>query len=153
GHQVASDDDGGTGANAYLSFVSPTGGHYYVQVSSAGDTGTGRYHLHASDTDVPGNTGTDETLDAEDGDDRTSTIEIPGDLDAYKVSLKAGVHYIVSVDGGGDRPLGDPYLNVLNDEGTAITNDDDSGPGSNARLDFVPQKDGDFYLQASGNGG
>src|SRR5262249_34133605 len=152
GKEVAHDDDGGSGANSYLNFVSPTGGRYYAQVSS-GDNGTGRYHLHVSDTDVPGNTSTDETLNAEDGDDRTSAIEIPGDLDNYKVSLKAGVHYIITVAGAGDRPLAGPFPPLLNDEGPPITTADDSGPASDARIDFVAQKDGDFSLQASGNGG
>src|SRR5262249_58743617 len=119
GKEVAHDDDGGSGANSYLNFVSPTGGRYYAQVSS-GDNGTGRYHLHVSDTDVPGNTSTDETLNAEDGDHRTSAIEIPGDLDNYKVSLKAGVHYIITVAGAGDPPRGHPFLPTPQDSRTPL---------------------------------
>ena len=43
-HQVASDDDGGRGLNAYLTFASPTGGTYFAAVSRPmATTGTGRY--------------------------------------------------------------------------------------------------------------
>ena len=58
------DDDGGRGLNSYLNFASPTGGPYFVGVSSYVEDGTGRYQLRVSDTDVPGHAYTDELLDA-----------------------------------------------------------------------------------------
>ncbi|MBS0384273.1 MAG: PPC domain-containing protein, partial [Proteobacteria bacterium] len=117
GHEVASDDDGGTGRNAYLSYTSVAGGQYYAAVSSFGDHGRGRYTLTVSDTDVPGNANTDETLDAANGDDRVSRIDIPGDLADYRVDLEAGAHYLIEVIAQGDDPLGDPYLAVVNSDG------------------------------------
>ena len=153
GHQVATDDDGGSGANSYLQFVSPTGGTYYAQVSSFGDTGTGSYHIGVSDTEVPGSTNTDEELAADDGDERGSSIDFVGDLDSYRVQLTAGIRYVINVSGDGEHPLTDPFLTVMNSEGTSITTDDDSGTGLDARLTFVPQSTDTFYLQASGLGG
>ena len=153
GHQIASDDDGGKGAAAYLNFVSPTGGTYYAQVTGFNETVTGHYLLQVNDTDIPGNTNTDEELDAESGDDRASAIEIPGDLDYFRVQLTGGQRYDVNVGGNGDHPLTDPFLTVHNEEGVSITTDDDSGPGLDARLSFVPQSTGTFYVAASGNGG
>ena len=160
GAQVAADDDGGTGLNSYLSFATPTGGTYYLAVSSYGASGTGRYLLTAVDTDVPGTAYSDEVLDAND-DSRISRIEMPGDLDSYRVSLEAGVHYTISVSGHGTSPLADPFVAVLHanitedgeSDTVTVASDDDSGPGLDARLRFTPDETGEFYIQASGLGG
>lgn len=153
GHEVASDDDGGTGMNSYLYFASPTGGTYYAAVSSANHSGSGHYSINVSDTDVPGNTGTDETLKADPSDDRLSRIEIGGDLDDYRVDLVANVHYEITVSGNGDSPLTDPFLTVLNSNGEQVATDDDSGPGLDARLVFTPTTTDTYYIQASGLSG
>lgn len=152
GHEVASDDDGGTGANAYLSFTSVAGGQYYAAVSSFNHASKGRYQITASDTDVPGNTSTDETLDAANGDDRVSSIEIAGDLDDYRVELEAGARYLIDVRGEGARPLRDAYLTILDSDGHRVAANDDGGGGGNARLRFTPREAGTFFIQASGVG-
>ena len=151
GVEVAADDDGGAGVNAYLSHTSVTGGIYYIAVSGFGDS-TGQYTLRVTDTDVPGNVSTDETLDAT-GDDRLGRIDLAGDLDTYGTYLEAGTRYEIQVSGEGDTPLADPFLTVLNVEGQAVNSDDDSGDGPDARLVFTPETTDGFYIQASGLGG
>ena len=152
GNQVAADDDGGTGLNSYLSFASPTGGPYFAAVSSYGASGTGGYVLSVSDTDVPGNVYTDEALDAgEDG--RASRIEMPGDLDYYRITLEAGVRYVIDVRGDGDNPLADPFVTIMDSQNERVTSDDDGGDGLDARLRFTPSQEGEYYIQASGLGG
>jgi len=156
GHAVATDNDGGTGKNSYLYFASPTGGTYYAAVSSFNHASSGRYTVSVQDTDVPGNTSTDETLkvDAAGASDaRFSRIEIAGDLDMYRVDLVANVHYVITVSGDGDSPLTDPLLTVLNSNGESVATDDDSGPGLDSRLVFTPTTTDTFYIQASGVGG
>jgi Bacterial pre-peptidase C-terminal domain len=152
GVQVAADNDGGAGVNSYLTFTPTTSGAYYAAVSGYQDA-WGNYSLSVSDTEVPGNPGTDETLDAAAGDSRTSRIDMPGDLDDYHVELEAGVRYTIEVRGTGDNPLTDPFLAVLNGNNERVTSDDDSGPGLDARLRFTPTEGGTFFLQASGLGG
>ncbi len=152
GTQIATDDDGGHGLNAYLNFASPTGGPYFVGVSSYAEDATGRYQLRVSDTDVPGHAYTDELLDATD-DSRISRIEIPGDLDNYRVTLEGGVTYVIDVTGAGQHPLADPFLAIVNDENATITSDDDGGDGLDARLRFRPEASGDFLIQVSGLSG
>ncbi|MDX2274239.1 MAG: PPC domain-containing protein [Hyphomonadaceae bacterium] len=151
GEEIATDDDGGPGLNAYLSYTSVAGGMYYVAVSGFGDS-TGMYGVRVSDTEVPGNSSTDEYLDAAQGDDRVSRIELAGDADAYGVQLESGVTYEISVNGEGDGALRDPYLTVLDMDGQTIANDDDSGPGANARLIFTPEGSQPFFIRASGVG-
>lgn len=152
GEQVAADDDGGRGLNSYLSFASPTGGPHFVSASSYNGEGTGRYLLSVIDTEVPGHIYTDEYLDAN-GDDRLSRIEMPGDLDTYRVDFEAGARYLIEVRASGDYAMTDPYLVILNEAGERVTSDDDSGPGLDARLRFTPESAGIYYIQASGLGG
>ncbi len=167
GTQVAADDDGGRGLNSYLYFASPTGGTYFAAVSSFDSEGTGRYALRAVDTDVPGHVYTDEILDAND-DGRISRIEMPGDLDVYRVTLEAGVSYEIQANGTGATPLADPFValiqetamdhhhgegpdaSMIRDGGTRVASDDDSGPGLDARLRFSPEASGDYLIQVSG---
>lgn len=152
GTQIAADDDGGTGLNAYLNFASPTGGSYFIGVSSYGSASAGQYWLRINDTDVPGNVYTDETLDPN-ADSRISRIEMPGDLDTYRVTLEANVRYVIDVRGHGDNALTDPFVSILNTEGQSVTTDDDSGPGFDARVRYSSETGGEFYIQASGLGG
>jgi hypothetical protein len=152
GQQVAYDDDGGTGFNAYLNFVSPTGGTYFASVSAYGNSGTGRYAINAYDTDVAGHVATDENLDGA-NDGRRSRIDLAGDLDYYRVALEAGQSYLIEVNGDGDNPLADPFLAIVNESNETIASDDDSGDGLDARLRFTPEQSGTYYIQASGLGG
>jgi hypothetical protein len=152
GTQIAADVDGGTGLNAYLNFASPTGGSYFIGVSSYGSASAGQYWLRINDTDVPGNVYTDETLDPN-ADSRISRIEMPGDLDTYRVTLEANVRYVIDVRGHGDNALTDPFVSILNTEGQSVTTDDDSGPGFDARVRYSSETGGEFYIQASGLGG
>lgn len=153
GTQIAADDDGGTGLNSYLNFNSPTGGGVFVVVSSYGSASAGQYWLRVTDTDVPGVIhNTDETLDAN-SDSRISRIELPGDLDSYRVMLEANVRYVIDVRGHGDYALADPFLRILDGQGESVATDDDSGANLDARLRFSSPTGGEFYIQASGLGG
>lgn len=165
GAQVAADDDGGRGLASYLYFASPTGGSYFAAVSSYDGQSTGRYSLRAVDTDVPGHAYTDEILDAAD-DSRMSRIEMPGDVDVYRVTLEAGVTYQIEANGAGDTPLADPFLSlieeiggeepmtedaaIVRDGGRRVASDDDSGDGLDARLRFRPETSGEYLIQVSG---
>jgi hypothetical protein len=147
---LATDDDGGAGLNAYLSYASPTGGPVFLAVSGYGDT-TGRYNVRAIDSEVPGHVYTDEMLNATD-DSRTSSIEMVGDRDNYSVMLEQGVRYVIEVTGAGDDQLGDPFVAIVNEENTVVTSDDDSGDGRDARLRFTPETSAIYFIQVSGLG-
>jgi hypothetical protein len=152
GEQVGYDDDGGTGFNSYLTFMSATGGTYFASVSAFENTGTGRYWLNVYDTDVGGHVATDENLDSA-GDDRLSRIDMNGDEDYYRVALEAGQSYAITMSGEGDSPLADPFLAVVGEDDQRVASDDDSGPGLDAQLRFTPEASGTYYIQASGLGG
>jgi hypothetical protein len=152
GQQMATDDDGGVGANAYLGYASPTGGPHFVAVSGFGDA-TGGYFVRGVDTEAPGHIYTDEMLDAANGDERANRIEIPGDLDYYRVDLEAGARYVMEVRAIGPHPLGNPMLTLVDSENNTIASDNDGGRGRNALLRFTAREAGSYYIQASGLGG
>jgi Ca2+-binding RTX toxin-like protein len=83
-----------------------------------------------------------------------SGLETAGDRDWVKVELKAGETYAITVDGmdTGDGTLGNPNLRLFDSAGNLVSQDNDSGPGSNARLAFTPAADGTYYVEASANG-
>ena len=172
GAEVARDDDGGRGLNSYLYVASPTGGPFFAAVSSFDGQSTGRYTIRAVDTDVPGHAYTDESLDAND-DARASRIEMPADVDVYRVTLEAGVSYEIEANGAGDAPLGNPFLALIQEGagmddhghdhgggevdaalirqgGQRVASDDNSGPGNNARIRFRPEASGEYLIQVSG---
>lgn len=153
GHEVARDDDGGAGLSAYLTFLPTAGGVYYAAASAFGeDAATGRYLMRVTDSDVPGAGETDESLDPV-SDDRLSRIDMPGDLDSYRVELEAGASYTIEAVGAGEYPLADPFLSILDANGERVASDDDSGDGLDARVTFSSESGGSHLIQVSGLGG
>jgi hypothetical protein len=151
GKPVAVDDDGGAGANAYLSFASPRGGRYFAAVSGY-EGAMGRYFLRVADTEVPGNVNTDEYMDSN-GDDRLSSIEMPGERDFFRVDLEGGVQYTIEVTAAGSTPLGNPHVSLVDANGEDVAMDDDSGPGRNARLRFTSEQGGAYAISVGGTNG
>ena len=142
GQQVATDDDGGPGANPYLSYASPAGGPHFVAVSGYGDA-TGGYYVRGVDTEVPGHIYTDESLDAANGDERASRIDIPGDLDYFRVDLESGVRYVLRIVGVGPHALSRPALEVMDDENSRVA-------GGGATVRFTAPETSSYFIKASG---
>src|SRR6185503_10426948 len=55
-----------------------------------------------------------------------------------------------TLNGFGKGALPDPYLRLLNANGTQVTSDDDSGPLAGSRLTFTPAASGTYYISAGG---
>lgn len=88
------------------------------------------------------------------GDSNIAIIETIGDNDLFKINLITGTAYSFAVKGmdSNDGTLADPYLTIIDNTGTVIATDDDSGIYNNALLkDFVAPNTGIYYLSASGN--
>ena len=85
----------------------------------------------------------------------TGRLEVNGDRDWFRVSLVAGVSYLIDLLGSqtGVGTLSDPYLRVHNSAGTLVAeNDDVSGTNPDSRLAFVPTTTGTYYLDAGAFG-
>jgi len=144
-----SDDDGGwLGYNSQVSFTPDEDGTYYVEAGAYG-TGWGTYELSVRDVtpasavvdDFSADTDTTGTLAV--GAPATGEIEVEGDRDWFKVTLKAGKTYRFDMEGAptGHGTLPDPYVWGIHDAtGTYIA-------GTRGGI-FSPGEDGTYYVEA-----
>jgi hypothetical protein len=97
--------------------------------------------------DGPGDLGLVPTAEAEAGE-----IEYEGDVDVFETQLIDGLSYTIEMLGAdtGDGNLSDPLLLLTDDFGTVLAEDDQSGEGSNALIDYTADYSGAHYLSATG---
>ena len=135
-------------------FAPEQGGTYYVAVG-AGETffGKGEYRLSATKFipevsdwfDTKGRVGVGSYV--------AGAIEKAHDRDWFRVTLEAGTTYQIDLEGSptSQGTLRDPYLHGIRDsEGDLIssTTDDNSGVSLNSRVNFTPDSDGTYYIEA-----
>ena len=144
GNVLASDDDSGTGLDAQLVFTPTSSGSYVLEASSYG-SGTGSYTLERSSRTNP-DTARDDTATTarvNDGSSASGRVDFAGDLDWFAITLEAGRDYTFDLRSGFDN-----YLTLRDSSGLALTTDDDSGDGNNARLAFSATSSGTYYIEA-----
>ena len=156
------DDDGGEGNNARVTFTPTAGGTYYVSAGGVGD-GTGTYALSVRDTaddflasHRTAGAVTVETIDKI-GVRNTGKVDHAGDRDWFAVELVAGTSYRFELEGTWSRDaLADPYLHGIHDASGALvagTTDDNGGTeDTNSRVIFTPTESGTYYVAAGGAG-
>jgi serralysin len=168
---VASDDDGGVGANAFLTFTVTASGTYTIAAEgSSGATGGYTLDVRQMAADSVGATIASAKPIAV-GATEFGAIETSGDIDMFAVTLVAGEYYSFEVAGGADDqtdPLAvaagevDTYMEVYDSAGNLLDyNDDISYPDdvSSAitfraaasdtyyiKVDAYPQETGGFAL-------
>ena len=151
---LASNNDSGAGANAFLSYTPTTTGNYYVSAQANG-SGTGTYRLGRAVVDdfaaspaTAGGLASGASLDA--------AIQTVGDDDWFRVTLSMGTTYWFSAEGHptGQGTLANPMLRLLGDDGTTVlASDNDAGVGTNAFLAYTPTASGTYHLSARASGG
>ncbi len=155
GKVIAVYDDFGGSLNSRAYFTPSANGLYYLEARSAFKYDIGAYQLSintapADDYAQAFNASTQAlTLGAA----LSGTIGIPGDRDAFKVTLQAGSVYQLNVQGlsGHQGTLADPYLRVLDAQGRIVDFDNNSGDGNDAQLYLAPTQSGTYYVEASSN--
>ncbi len=151
------DDDGGSGLDSLLYFTADQTSTYYIS-AGAFSTRTGSYVLSVTDLTPDTDDFGDNIFSAgfaSVGSFASGEIEESGDQDWFGVFLEGGRIYDISLRGtetfGGT--ISDPYLRgIYNANGTLMpgSTDDDSGPGLDAYLNYVPDQDGYYYISAGG---
>jgi hypothetical protein len=140
------------GANESLNpefFFQPTvSGIYFIDVEQLDAVQiTGTYTLSVATDDLAAGVSTIAEVKP-DGPAVSGNIETPGDHDWFKVSLFGAHHYVLRESGvsTGSDTLQDPLMTLYgfpqtNFVGTVhsikLTDDDNSGPGFDARIDFT----------------
>ena len=159
--EIAEDDDGGEGRNAYLEFVPARSGEYRLRVVSVGDD-MGSYTLNVRELAplpapqqpiVVGSssiafkhyagalTRTDGEIRGRRVDDYLFRFEAGKQVMIFMDRDADGLDPVVEVHAGSDRYSADP-----------IASDDDGGDGMNAFLIFTPEESGEYIVRATSAG-
>jgi methionine-rich copper-binding protein CopC len=145
--QIAYNDDYGSSLNSQITFTATSSGTYYLQ---AGDfaNNTGTYQLGASygaalTDDHPNSTATRGVVTIG-GAATTGSIETTGDVDAFRVSLTAGVTYTFNLNTTSGSL--DPYLSLYDSNLTRLAYNDDFGASLNSQITFTATSSGTYYL-------
>lgn len=79
-------------------------------------------------------------------------LNTQGDQDWFRMSLRAGHHYILRESGVASLNYGtqDPYLRLYNSAGTLALQDDDSGPLQDSLIILTANTTGNYFLSAGG---
>jgi subtilisin family serine protease len=141
GALLRSDDDSGLGQNARIFYTPTASGLYFLDAQSWSSSASGTYRLLVNSSPITGPLAVGNALGG--------TLDFAGDVDLYSVNLSAGVAYSFSVEAG---TLANPYLELLNADGSTVAADDDGGVGSNAYLSYTPATSGTYYVAARASG-
>lgn len=145
-------DDGGTGTNAAVTTVVPTGGVLQIRANTIGADDSGAYTLSVSAPPVPAkitlrpialNRATTGTLDERSPKDDS---DLPFDL--WTVKGRAGQSLVIRLNADELDPMV-AFGQMSDGVFVAESSDDDSGPGSNARLSVTLGESGEGVVKAS----
>ena len=142
----AQDDDSGGGLNSMLTFLVPANGRYVVVANSVGADATGAYNVTVRRS----------TLDEEfaDGDVEvlrgalTEEQELLADgtpASSHEIEAQAGERLNIAMMAGAF----DAYLVVFDPDNTKLSEDDDSGGGTNAQLSLIAPTEGTYRIVAN----
>ena len=144
---------------ARVEFTPEEDGTYYI-AATCESFGTGGYELRVIDItedadEHTANRNTTGTVDV--SGSATGKIDHSGDRDWFAVELEAGQEYRFDLEGQetGRGSLRDPHLRGIFDaNGNLVpgTGNDDGGAGYNAQVEFTPEEDGTYYVEAAAFG-
>ena len=145
-------DNDGWGLDAGLLFTPEADGTYYIAAGGS-ESSIGTYALSVEDVtdDYPADNTTTGMVAP--GGSVEGIVETPDDRDWFAVELEADLIYRIDLECRPAAPngLSDPYLYGIYDADGALisgTSDDNLGAGQNARVWFIPEADGTYYIAA-----
>lgn len=164
---LQSDDEDGTRDSSISYFVQDIGPHY-INVRTFGDGG-GTYTVVTSpnernendpvpivtipgiivdegSSDAAGNSSTTDTLVS--GDTFNGSLDTTADQDWISIQLTAGTTYTFDLQGKSSDAgtLADGFLVLRDADGNFVSQDDDSGTGTDARLTFSPNSTATYFI-------
>lgn len=133
-------------------FTPTTSGTYFAAVAGYSTTYTGTYQIELNQVaDTVGNTAlTAQNLGTiAGGTVVTGRIDLPGDVDMYKVGLTAGQTYRISTT---LNTLADSTLTLVDRNGTTqLQFNNDANGTSASQMDFYCVTTGNYYVKVAGN--
>ncbi len=159
GNEVAADYGDAADPKAVMSFVTGSGGTYYLlatndEQASLGGLATGGYQVKVS------------AIAADDHGDRLATatplalgttvsgvFDLPYDQDVFRVQLDGGQRYLLTLNNTGSTSLELSGLQVLDAQGSPLLIGARVQNQHESQLAFVPEVSGIYYLVAANNVG
>ena len=144
------------GTDDAIIFRPTESGSYYLAVSDVADINLGSWTLSQSSLDtIAGNVSTTERIEWSAGNTARVESEINQltDHDWFRVWLDKGITYSFNMDGpslGGT--LNDPQLSLRSISGRLLSQDDNSGGGSDAEVYFSAPDSGWYFVDAGASG-
>ena len=157
---LATDDDGGVGANSRVIYTPTAAGTHYLEARAVNDD-TGTYTLSVivlgangaseADTDFPEEPPTSGRVEV--GASVTGNVAGDSDQDQFVVDLVAGKKYQFDLEGAptGRGTLEDPYLSisgVSSNFDLIADNDNINATNKNSQLVYTATETGTYYLGA-----
>ena len=144
------------GTDDSIVFRPSESGTYYLNVSDVAGLSTGSWTLLQESLDtIAGNISTTERIELGSASlfREESEINQLTDHDWFRIWLDKGITYSFTLDGislGGT--LQDPQLSLRSVTGRLLTQDDNSGTGSDAEIYYSAPDSGWYYLDAGASG-
>ena len=157
---LATDDDGGVGANSRVIYTPTAAGTHYLEARAVNDD-TGTYTLSVivlgangaseADTDFPEEPPTSGRVEV--GASVTGNVAGDSDQDQFVVDLVAGKKYQFDLEGAptGRGTLEDPYLSISGVSSNfdfIADNDNINATNKNSQLVYTATETGTYYLGA-----
>jgi len=149
GKQLATDDDGGLGSNARITFPCRLPGTYRIVATTLGKLGAFTLAVEETGGARPtplvlreGKARVEGTLTKDDARDH---IDPRAPSKFYDVRFEAGKRYRIDLM----SKAFDAYLRLEDAAGKELAKDDDSGGGQNARIVFSPPATGNYRIIAT----
>lgn len=152
GNEIARDDDGGDGLNAFLEHQAASAGVFYIEARAFNEEAAGAYALNITSGEIGSSVENADYL-AVGGEYRTSVIGAPDDVDWFSIELVEGRPYRFYLQGEEPGALADPYLVLYDANGVEIANDDDGGTGFSSYLSYASPTGGTHYVAVSSYNG
>lgn len=120
-------------------------GTYYLDITDSSDTGNYKVSWLGNDT-ILRNVSTTEVLGQQKS--ITSAIDVTGDSDWFKVTLKAGISYAFNVQGTGTTKLPDGDIHLRDADGNRIV-DGTNYSNSSYTIAYTPTSGGTFFVEVT----
>jgi hypothetical protein len=151
GPAIATDDDSGSGNNARITST-VSRGDYYIEAKPYSGSGAGPYILVSRFDEItaeqePNDTWRNANLIDLNKPSIAASFSGSGDLDLYRLEVPAAGSLVIYTEGSLDT-----VLTLYDSNRQSIATDDDSGSGSNARIER-PVQAGTYYIEAKPYGG
>jgi serralysin len=144
GNQIVSGGNSSS-ATSFITYSATADGTFFVNVTDSFDNGQYKVTFLGADN-IVNNTSTTRVLDRDTS--ITSTVNVAGDQDVFRVTLQEGISYAFSAARAASSGLPDPDIYVWDANGNRIVSGGNSGSAVST-IGFTPTTGGTYYVEVT----